>query len=236
MLFLSSAAVVNAPITTPYFFQHVLPSLWERVSQLVAAPASNPEMLWIALPLIVTLFTMEFYFGRYRRESLGWNTSVGNSLVLVFVSLDLLRQIYGSASINAVAEVFSLNPSKTILAVAVGLSGLFILYYDFFHLLPKRFAFTISSYLGVNLLAYFSAAVIYADLRIDWYTLFAALLFFLFAAIFFAVVRRVEPKPRERYYVSRAERLVIRLLGPLEKAQGKRKARKRNIHMLTTRE
>lgn len=236
MLFLGSAAVVSSKITTPYFLQHVLPSLWERFAQVAAAPVSSPEMLWIAIPLVVTLFTMEFYFGRYRRESLGWNTAVGNSLILVFVSLDLLRQIYGSASINSVAEVFALHPGKTILAVAVGLSGLLILYYDFFHLLPRRFAFTISSYLGVNLLAYLSAAVIYADLGIDWYTLFAALLFFLFAAVFFAFVRKIEPKPGERYYVSRAERIVIRLLKPLEKAHRKRKARKRDIHMLTSRE
>ena len=65
MLFLSSAAVINAPITTPYFLQHVLPSLWERLAQLAAAPVSSPEMLWIAIPLVATLFTMEFYFGRY---------------------------------------------------------------------------------------------------------------------------------------------------------------------------
>ncbi len=236
MLFLGSAAVVNAPITTPYFFQHVLPTLWERFTALVSAPFKNPEMLWIALPLLAALLLMELYFGRYRKEELGWNTAVGNSLILVFVSLDLLRQIYGSVSINAIAEVFALHPSKTILSVAVGLSGLLILYYDFFHLLPRRFAFTISSYLGVNLLAYLSAAVVYADLRIDWYTLFAAILLFLFAAVFFAVVHKIEPKPRERYYVSRAERIVIRLLKPLEKAHGKRKARKRNIHMPTRRE
>ncbi|MBI2176658.1 hypothetical protein HYU40_04935 [Candidatus Woesearchaeota archaeon] len=230
MLFLGSAAVVNAPITTPYFLQHVLPSLWERLAQLAAAPVSSPEMLWIVLPLIVTLFTMEFYFGRYRRESLGWNTAVGNSLVLIFVSLDLLRQLYGSASINSMADVFALYPGKTILAVAVGFSGLLILYFDFFHLLPKRFAFTISSYLGVNLLAYLSAAVIYANLRIDWYTLFAALLLFLFAAIFFAVVRKIEPKSAERYYISKAERIIISILKPLEKEHekdGKKRQRRK---------
>lgn len=236
MLFLGSSAVVNAPITTPYFFQHVLPSLWERFAQLAAAPVSSPGMLWIAIPLVITLFTMEFYFGRYRRESLGWNTAVGNSLVLVFVSLDLLRQIYGSTGIGSVAQVFSLYPGKTVLAAVVGLSGLLILYYDFFHLLPRRFAFTISSYLGVNMLAYLSAAVIYADLGIDWYTLFAALLLFILAAVFFAFARKIEPKPKERYYVSRAERLVSRLLRPLEKEHGKRKARKRDIHMPISRE
>lgn len=236
MLFLGSAAVVSSQITTPYFLQHVLPSLWERFVQVAAAPVSSPEMLWIAIPLVVTLFTMEFYFGRYRMESLGWNTAVGNSLVLIFVSLDLLRQIYGSTGTGSVTEVFALHSGKTILAAAVGLSGLLTLYSDFFHLLPKRFAFTISSYLGVNLLAYLSAAVVYADLRLDWYTFFAAVLLFLFAAIFFTIAKKIEPKPRERYYVSRAERLIIRLLRPLEKAHRKRKARKRGIHMLTSRE
>ncbi len=236
MLFLGSAAVVNAPVTSPYFLQHALPSLWERFIQVATAPLSNPEMLWIAIPLVVTLFTMELYFGRYRRESLGWNTAVGNSLVLIFVSLDLLRQVYGSTGISSVVEVFAIHTGKTLLAVAVGFSGLLILYYDFFHLLPKRFAFTISSHLGVNLFAYLAAAVVYADLRIDWHTLFAALLLFLFAAVFFAFVHKIEPKPKERYYVSRAERLIIRLLRPLEKAHRKKKAGKRSNHVPTSRE
>ncbi|MBI2141332.1 hypothetical protein HYU16_02815, partial [Candidatus Woesearchaeota archaeon] len=105
----------------------------------------------------------------------------------------------------------------------VGLSGLLILYYDFFHLLPKRFAFTISSSLAVNLTAYLAIVFIYTNLAIDWYTLFASLMLFLIAAAFFAVIRRIEPKPAERYYISRAERIVSSVLRPLEKEQEKKK-------------
>ena len=222
MFFAVGAALATAPISTPYFFQHILPSLWERFSELVSAPLRTPDMLWITLPLLITLVMMEVYFGRYRKEQLGWNTAVGNNLVLVFVSLDLLRQLYGSSGLAGTSEVFALYPGKTIIAAGVGLSGLLILYYDFFHLLPKRFAFAISSSLAVNLTAYLAIVFIYTNLAIDLYTLFASLMLFLIAAAFFAVIRRIEPKPAERYYISRAERIVSSVLRPLEKEQEKK--------------
>ncbi len=235
MFFAVGAAVATAPISTPYFFQHILPVLWERFSEIVSAPFRTPDMLWITLPLLITLFMMEVYFGRYRKEQLGWNTVVGNNLVLVFVSLDLLRRLYGTSGIAAIPEVFALHHGRTIIAVAVGLSGLLILYYDFFHLLPKRFAFTISSSLAVNLTAYLAIVLIYTSMAIDWYTLFAGLLLFAAAAAFFALVRRIEPKPAERYYVSKAERIISSILRPLEREHendGKRGQRRKKAREL----
>ncbi|MBI2550269.1 hypothetical protein HYV83_03760 [Candidatus Woesearchaeota archaeon] len=231
MFFAVGAALATAPISTPYFLQHILPSLRERFSEIVSAPFRTPDMLWITLPLLITLVMMEVYFGRYRKEQLGWSTAVGNNLVLVFVSLDLLRQLYGSSGLAGISEVFALYPGKTIIAATVGLSGLLILYYDFFHLLPKRFAFTISSSLAVNLTAYLAIVIIYTSVGLDWYTFFAGLLLFVTAAAFFALVRRVEPKPAERYYVGKAERVISSLFRPLEKEHEKKKGkRKKDVH------
>ncbi|MBR9703466.1 hypothetical protein GOV10_05475, partial [Candidatus Woesearchaeota archaeon] len=48
----------------------VAPTLWERLTTIVAAPARYPEMVWILMPLLITLLLMTFYFGRYKREEL----------------------------------------------------------------------------------------------------------------------------------------------------------------------
>src|SRR3989344_5736472 len=60
----------------------------------VKAPVENTQILWVSVPLFITIIVMTFYFGLYKREELGWNTSVGNSIVLLFVCVDLLRTMY----------------------------------------------------------------------------------------------------------------------------------------------
>ncbi len=213
-------------VSTDYFLNHILPSLWERFSEIVAAPFRNPEMLWITLPLIIILLMMEFYFGRYRNEELGWNTAVGNSLVLVFVSLDLLRQVYGSAPLSAFSDVFLLNITRTGIAAAVGFSGLLLFYTDFFHITPKWLAFKVSSPLAVNFVAYLSIVIIYTGIALDTYTLIAAMLLFMLLVALFAAIHFVEPKAGFSR-ASKADRVLGMLLRPLEKPQRKKRRKRR---------
>jgi len=68
--------------------------VYSRFIELVTAPYHHTELLWITIPLIIVVLLMEFYFGRYEKEELGWNTAVGNALVLLFVAMDLYRYVY----------------------------------------------------------------------------------------------------------------------------------------------
>ena len=57
---------------------------------LIKAPATNPQMIWITVPLVITTLLMTFYFGKHIKEQLGWNTALGNSVVLFFVGLKVV--------------------------------------------------------------------------------------------------------------------------------------------------
>ncbi|MBD3354899.1 hypothetical protein GF361_02850, partial [Candidatus Woesearchaeota archaeon] len=57
-----------------------------RFMELVTAPYHHSELLWITIPLVAALILMDIYFGRYKKEELGWNTAVGNTLALAFVA------------------------------------------------------------------------------------------------------------------------------------------------------
>ena len=52
------------------------------------------EVLWILAPLVITLILMEMYFGRYKEEELGWNTAFGNTLILIFISANLIHHLH----------------------------------------------------------------------------------------------------------------------------------------------
>ena len=196
------------------FFEFDYNDVYPRFIQLVEAPRENPEMMWILTPLIIMILLMEFYFGRYTGEELGWNTAVGNSMVLIFVAIDLLRYVYGDQGIVRFYEggleglsVINpyLLPLKTLIAVFIGMWGLMLLLMNFFHALPKKVAFFLSSTLPINITAYLGIIIVYSgdkinDIPINLTTIAAAVLLFIVVSLFFKIVHFLEPKykPREK--------------------------------------
>jgi hypothetical protein len=146
----------------PYIKNIIWPAIYQKIWETIYAPAFFPDMMWIALPLLITMLFMEFYFDVYTQEEMGWNSAVGNALVLVFVSIDLMRQIYG----NIGAEILNFQNMQieTFIAALIFVGGLWLLFVDFFHILPKRLAFFVSAALPVNLAAYLAIVSIYSDI------------------------------------------------------------------------
>ena len=170
---------------------------WDRFIDLILAPYLYQNMVWIIAPLIFTICIMEFYFTRYKHEELGWNTAVGNSVVLIFVSIDLFRQIYEGNLKQILALDVASIPMTTICAGIIGIWGLGLMVFNFWHILPKRFSFLISSALPVNTTAYIAILLVYTNMAtaegiipipLDIHTILAALLllivlFFLFNTV-----------------------------------------------------
>ena len=181
-------------VTAPVFFETVgSNSIVQRTIELITAPYHHKEMLWIALPLIAGLFLMQLYFGMYKKEELGWNTAVGNSLALIFVSMDLFRQIYLRTESKVIADIISSNFGEVIFISFISFVSLWLLFGDFFHLFPKRLAFIISSSLPTTLIAYMGIVLIYTNVPFDGRTLIASILLFIIFAVLFKVIHFFEP-------------------------------------------
>lgn len=135
-------------------------------------------MLWILTPLLLATLFMEFYFERYSQEELGWNTAFGNTLVLLFVSIDLIRHLHNNALISA-------NP-KFAIVIAVVFVGTVVTLLDFFHALPKSLAFVVSSKLPINCLALAAVLFVYTTLPLDFAT-YAALI--LLVIVLFVLIK-----------------------------------------------
>ncbi|MBW3013774.1 hypothetical protein KY335_00860 [Candidatus Woesearchaeota archaeon] len=177
-----------------YYIQNVFgPQVANRVVDLVQAPWINPDMVWIVTPLLVTLLLMTFYFGKYKREELGWNTAVGNSLVLIFVSIDLMRYLYHSPLPPALDNYFT-QPLKTTIAVIIFAEGIFLVFSNFLHWWPKKVAFFVSSPLPVNLTAYVAIAIVYTNVVFNWVTLVAAVILFFILLLIFTLLKTGESR------------------------------------------
>jgi len=187
------------------FFTITIPGILYRFAQLIGAPFVNPNVLWFALPLIISIIVIELYFGRYKKEELGWNTAVMNALVLIFTSLDLFQYAFGLPK-GFFSTLASMPFLVALFVLLLGI-GLFLL--DFFHKLPRKLAFKISAHLPINLTAYTSLVVVYNGVPIDLMTLIALFIMIIVFTLIFFFIRLLEPTGREEesYPVKASKRL-----------------------------
>lgn len=154
-----------------------------RFMDILLFPHMHRDLIPSLIPVIVGLFVLEFYFGRYKREELGWNTAVGNATMLVTTALTLIYQLdlYNNPTSNeAIVALFIL-----------GFGGL-MLVLNFYHVWPKVIAFNVSSAFTVYVLVYITMALTYSDVPIDSNTVAAAGLFFFALAMFFRTIQSMQ--------------------------------------------
>lgn len=183
----SSAAVASDPTVMT-----LLLDIASRFFVFLSAPFIYLDMWWLLVHLVLTFILFEFYFERHEGENLGWSAALANSIVAIFISLELLRSIYGygdhpfSVFMQIISDFLTVGlTQKTVLVFVVlillGL-GIFTAVVNYFHLLPKSLAFLISGHKTINLLAYFSMVAVWRythekPLPIDSVTLIALFLF-----------------------------------------------------------
>jgi len=166
--------------------------LISRSIEIVEAPKSNPEAIWLLAPLMVTIILMEFYFGRYSKEELGWNTAFGNSLVLIFIAAFLFKYIHENN--------LRLDSTKmAVMAILISV-GLILTIVDYLHLIPKKLAFTISSKLPLNYLAYAVIVLVYTDIPVEALTILSFIVLFIAFSIFVWFIHVMAPQIKDTIF------------------------------------
>ncbi len=142
-------------------YHEVLSRIWHIVKSIY----SYPEMLWVIAPVAISMLLISYYFGKYKKEELGWNTAFGNSVVMLFACVDLFRYLYN-------ADLLGWN-NYTMLVCVVLLEGFTLTFLDFLHAMPKSFAFALSSGMTVNTILIFLIIIIYGKIPLDYITAIA---------------------------------------------------------------
>lgn len=168
---------------------------WERTLHelllLLNAPRLEPSMWWVVAPLAMVFVVMTFYFGLYKKEELGWNTALGNTIVLLFIAIDLLRTIYNYTIPPSFAN-FGIHFIKFVIIFIIIIEAILLFYSAFAHALPKKVMFFIASPLPVNLQAYVITSIVYLRVDPTVYTLLAAVLFFILLFVIAKVLQLLQ--------------------------------------------
>lgn len=142
-------------------YHEVLSRIW----LILKSVFKQPDMLWVIVPVAISMLLISYYFGKYKKEELGWNTAFGNSVVMIFTCASLYRYLYS-------AGLFGWN-SYTILVSVVLLEGFILTLLDFLHAMPKSFAFALSSGMTVNTILIFLVIIIFGKIPFDYITAIA---------------------------------------------------------------
>jgi hypothetical protein len=162
--------------------------LTKRFFQILYAPFNYPEMFWISLPLIITLILVELYLGRYKDEELNWSSLLTNSLVFVFVGLDLLRKL-------TTEDVIRYNYNiKLLLAVIILVVGVLLVFTNYFHSISPVVSKIFSSFLFVNAGAYLVIIAVYGNYSLDIYYFLSSVIFIVGLWLLFRIIHIFQPK------------------------------------------
>ncbi len=187
-----------------YFTQIAVPKTADRVLELILAPVANPDMFWLVIPLIIVTFFMTLYFGRYKYEELGWNTATSNSLVLLFISIDLLRYIYYSVDSGSM-QSYALYPTESLISLAILAISLLMITANYHHKIRKNVAFFVSSPITINTIAYVVMAVVYSLIPPDTTTFFAGIVLFIIVFCFLKLIQFIQSIIIKYNEIERAE-------------------------------
>lgn len=157
-------------------------NIFSRLIDIIASPIRYPAMLWEVLPLLLTTTIIVLYFGRYKREQLGWNSAVTNSLVLIYVGTNLMYYLY-------LTDSLFIQNQYTLVAISIASVGITLSFLNYHHYLPKRISFGIASVLPVNFLAFLSIVFVHGHLPLDLSSLISSIMLFL---ILFLIVKTIQ--------------------------------------------
>lgn len=167
------------------FFRNV----YLEFGHYLIAPFVEPQMWWIIGPVFVVMFVLSLYFATHDTEKLGWNTSLTNSAVLIFIGLDLFRHIYNYTSPASFTN-FMDHQYKILIILIVMIEGFILSYSAFSHSLPEKIMFFVASPLVINVQIYVLIVLVYLQVDPTRYTIFAALTLFMFLFVIFGLVSK----------------------------------------------
>ncbi|MBT3262619.1 hypothetical protein HN992_01740 [Candidatus Woesearchaeota archaeon] len=172
-----------------YFVSVVLP----RFMEMVIVTIRRKETLEILIPLLITMFLVQIYFGRNKDESISWDSAYGNCIVLLFVTAHLATFVYNEFGLTGFEAFGTVAFYKTMTALAVAVVAFSLMFIDFFHTVDEKFSFFLSSSIFLSVFSFVAVVLVYSNIPFDGDTMVTSLFILLFVSTFFKVFRLAIP-------------------------------------------
>ncbi len=170
-------------------FNLILQNLIEAFLHIIKSPFEKAEIWWYLFPILALWFTLELYFGFYKKEAMGWNTALGNSFSLAWVSIEGMRVLF-----EKTLDLFWLRFSILSLAIVY---CIMIIYLVFTHKIKDKYAFIAASPHIIYYLSAVSILWMHGSLVIDFWVLITLVILFFITVLFFIIIKKILPQKAE---------------------------------------
>ncbi|MBW2980319.1 hypothetical protein KY360_02790 [Candidatus Woesearchaeota archaeon] len=164
----------------------LLTSMLEALNQIGASFTQDYSLWWYLAPVFLLWTLLELYFGKYKREKLGWNTSLGNGITLTWISVESMRFL------------FEKQPSnfwfKFGIIMAILLYAMLIVYFAFSHKLSAKVTYTLASPSPVYFLSAVTILWGHGVLIVTWWVLLDLVIIYILLAIIFLIIKKIMPE------------------------------------------
>ncbi|MBW2992673.1 hypothetical protein KY345_05645 [Candidatus Woesearchaeota archaeon] len=170
-----------------WFLQGMLDALWE----IVRSPFKEWSVWWFLAPVLILWVILELYFGRYKSEQLGWNTSLANGISLVWINIESMRFLFSNHP-----EPFLLRfiPVSLIL-----IYGGFVIYVSFAHKFSGKVTYALAAPTPIYFLSAISVLWGHGELTLTWFVILDLILLYPIIVGIFALLRKFLPEvPEEK--------------------------------------
>ena len=117
-------------------------SVWDNLlsgfSEIFSSPLKDLSIWWLLAPIILVWLVIEIYFGRHKKERLGWNTTLGNGLSMFWIVIISLKVLFDQSS-----GMFSIG--KLIFVIFIALYSAFVIIVSFTHRIKEGIFFLVAS-------------------------------------------------------------------------------------------
>ena len=142
---------------------------------------------WLLAPLILFWLVLEFYFGRFKKEKLGWNTALGNALSIFWLIIISVMKMFeiGLKEYNTASLFFLLG----ICLYTIG-----IIIFTFTHKLKEDFDYLMASPTPIYFLSMIAVLISHGPLAINGIIMINFVILFVFVLLFGTILKHFIPE------------------------------------------
>lgn len=164
----------------------VLVNMLDALYQIGHSFVVDVSLWWYLTPIILLWVMLEIYFGKYKQEKLGWNTSLGNAVTLTWISVESMRYL------------FSVQPNnfwfRFGVIILIMLYAVLIIYLSFSHKISARATYTLASPTPIYFLCTVTILWGHGTLELTkWVVLDLVALYFIIV-ILFVIIKKLMPE------------------------------------------
>ncbi|MBW2984292.1 hypothetical protein KY361_04205 [Candidatus Woesearchaeota archaeon] len=167
----------------------VVDEIIKALNEIGYSFVKDSSLWWYLAPVILLWIALEIYFGKYKKEQLGWNTSLGNAVTLTWISVESMRFLFETQPGNF---WFRFG-----IIMAIMFYALLIIYFSFSHKISAKATYTLASPNAIYFLCMVTILWGHGALKLTEWVLLDLVILYIILLILFGFIRMILPEAKK---------------------------------------